>query len=179
MCEGPVRVTCPSAPMPRFLLPVCLATLALVLAGCDSVGLHAPPATAAVRPWPEMLAAVNAVRAEARTCGGEAFAPAPPLVWNDRLGDAARAHSADMLAHDRFEHTGSDGSRPGDRATRAGYAWRVVAENIARYQQTVPEVVADWAASPGHCRTLMDPRVAEIGAAKEGAYWTQVFGLSR
>ena len=154
--------------------------LALCVAGCDSVGSDVPPGpTPSARPWAEMLDAVNAARADGQTCGPTLFPPAPPLVWNDRLETAATRHTADMADHEHFDHTGTDGSEPGERATRAGYSWRVVGENIARGQPDVEEVVSDWLASPGHCRNLMDSRFAEMGAAEQGAYWTQVFGLAR
>lgn len=160
-----------------------LATLALsviCLAGCDSFGGGAPLDEApASRPWTEMLDAVNAARTAGQTCGDALFAPAPPLVWNGRLETAATRHTTDMAEHEHFAHTGTDGSGPGDRATRAGYSWRVVGENIARGQPTVDEVVSDWLASPGHCRNLMDPRFAEMGAAEQDEYWTQLFALAR
>ena len=167
------------------LLPSLLPVAALfVLAGCDSVGVvptssGTDSGAQAETVWPEMLDAVNAVRARGAVCGSTRYGPAPPLVWNDRLELAAARHSADMSAHDYFDHTGSDGSHPGDRATRAGYAWRAVGENIARYQTSVGQVVEDWVESPGHCHNLMDPRFAEMGAKEDGGFWTQVFGLSR
>lgn len=152
----------------------------VLLAACDSVGADAPAAEAdGSVPWSEMLDAVNAARVRGQTCGETRYAPAPPLVWNGRLEAAAAQHTGDMAARDFFGHEGSDGSRPGDRATRAGYPWRVVGENIARYQTTVPEVVGDWVESPGHCRTLMDPRFTEMGAASDAGFWTQLFGLAR
>ena len=127
-----------------------------------------------------MLDAVNAVRARAgRRAGPSDYAAAGPLVWNDRLEAAAASHTADMAKHEVFTHVGTDGSEVGARATHEGYAWRLVGENIARYQRTVPEVVEDWVKSPSHCRTLMDPRYAEMGAAEQDRYWTQVFGLAR
>ncbi len=156
-----------------------LLLLAASAAGCDTVGTNAPSVDASPDPWVEMLDAVNAARAAGQRCGGEAFPPAGPLVWNDRLERAAEGHTADMVRSRSFGHTGSDGSQPADRVTRAGYAWRLVGENIAHYQQTVPEVVEDWVESPGHCRNLMDTRYAEMGAAEQDLYWTQVFGLAR
>ena len=152
------------------------------LSGCDGV-TDLLPYDEAVEPpsaeWASMLSAVNRLRAEGRDCGGEHYAPAAPLVWNGRLEGAARAHTLDMVGHDHFAHVGTDGSTVGDRVSREGYAWRRVGENIARYQATVEEVVADWAASPGHCANLMNPSYVEFGAAEEERYWTQVFGLPR
>ena len=160
------------------------AALALLtgaaLVGCDTVVDAPAPSTApATVPWTEMLDAVNAVRAEGAQCGGQLYPAAGPLAWNGRLELAALAHTVDMLENDHFAHTGTDGSEPGDRAWRAGYQWRVVGENIARYQSSVERVVEDWMASPSHCRQIMDPTYVEMGAAEQGRYWTQVFGLPR
>ena len=172
------------SPRSRFSRLTLFAAVALcgsaALAGCDSLGVDAPVAEAdGSVPWSEMLDAVNATRGRAQMCGETRYPAAPPLVWNGRLEVAAVQHTGDMAENDFFDHEGSDGSRPGDRATRAGYAWRAVGENIARYQTSVPEVVEDWTASPGHCRNLMDPRFAEMGAASDGGFWTQLFGLAR
>ncbi len=155
------------------------ALLVLILAGCDTVGTNAPAVDASSDPWVEMLDAVNAARAAGQRCGAETFPPAGPLVWNDRLERAADLHTADMARQRVMTHTGSDGTQPSDRVTQAGYAWRLVGENIAHNQRTVPEVVEDWVQSPGHCRNLMDARYAEMGAAEQDLYWTQVFGLAR
>lgn len=162
--------------------------LALVLAagflaaGCDGITDLLPydePVDPPSAEWSAMLGAVNALRAEGRSCGGDYFAPAPPLAWNGRLEAAADVHTGDMAAHDHFNHVGTDGSTVGDRVSREGYAWRRVGENIARYQDSVEDVVSDWAESPGHCANLMDPSFAEFGAAERELYWTQVFGRPR
>lgn len=131
-----------------------------------------------------ILAAVNLARATGRTCGKTAFAPAPPLKWNDVLASAARAHSLDMAKQRYFNHQGKDGRLPVARAADAGYKWRRVAENIAVGQDSAEEVVAGWLASPGHCVNIMEPEFVEMGVAyaindavgKPRVYWTQMFG---
>ncbi|NNF57222.1 MAG: CAP domain-containing protein [Rhodothermaceae bacterium] len=166
-------------PVPVLMLALGFAFL---LAGCDGVESLLPYDEAVDPPSAEssaMLAAVNALRAEERQCGSERFAPAPPLVWNGRLHSAADAHTDDMASHDHFDHIGTDGSTVGDRVSREGYEWSRVGENIARGQQTIDEVVADWAESAGHCANLMNPSFAEFGAAEQEFYWTQVFGRPR
>ena len=135
----------------------------------------------------EILDAVNAARAVARSCGERAFGAAPPLAWDDALGAAALAHSRDMAAQRRFAHQGSDGSDAAARATRAGYGWRLVGENIASGQTSAQEAVAGWIDSPGHCANLMNPAFTEMGAGygisrarmPGFVYWTQVFGARR
>ena len=51
----------------------------------------------------------------------------PALDQEDRLRDAARAHSTDMACNGIYSHTGSDGSTTGDRMTAQGYEWILVA----------------------------------------------------
>jgi len=134
-----------------------------------------------------VLDLVNQARARARSCGGTAFAAAPPLRWNDLLALASQRHADDMARSNYFSHAGRDGSNPGVRAERAGYRYRAVGENIAAGTQMTPEVaVAGWIKSPGHCANLMNATFTEMGAAfatdarsEMGVYWAQAFGAPR
>ncbi len=69
----------------------------------------------------QVLSLVNAARGKARKCGRTAFNAAPPLTLSAMLNRAALIHSQDMAKKNFFEHAGSDGSQPGDRAKRVGY----------------------------------------------------------
>lgn len=83
----------------------------------------------------------------------------------------AVALSLDMAINQLFSHTGSDGSTHGERITREGYDWRTYGENIAVGYPTVSDVMQGWLGSEGHCRNIMTPDFAEIGAAfAEGQY---------
>jgi uncharacterized protein YkwD len=153
---------------------------------------EAPPRWRAGQPeWSsagrEVLAATNAARAQARRCGDRHYPAAPPLRWNEKLGQAARAHSDDMAGRRYFNHRARDGSGAGERALRAGYGWRKIGENIASGQESPQEAVQGWIASPGHCANLMNPDFTDMGASyalhsdrRHGIiYWTQVFGTPR
>jgi uncharacterized protein YkwD len=127
-----------------------------------------------------LLALVNAARAEARSCGGEGFAAAPPLTWDARLGAAAQAHSDDMVARGYFDHESPDGGTPSDRIGAQGYAFSAWGENIAAGQATPADAMKTWLESPGHCSNIMSPALKDFGAGlAEGGeyrfYWTQVF----
>ena len=133
-----------------------------------------------------VLALVNQARREARVCGSQSFAAAAPLVWSDKLERTGQLHAADMAAHSYFSHDGRDGSKPADRATRAGYVWRAVGENIAAGQTTAEAAVQGWIDSPPHCANLMGPQFTEMGVAYAvnlqstmGIYWAQLFGTPR
>jgi uncharacterized protein YkwD len=133
-----------------------------------------------------ILQLANEARTSGHRCGSRQFPPVPPLALEDHLTSAARAHARDMARHDMLDHTGSDGSTPDQRVTRAGYKWRSTGENIASGPTTPDEVMAGWLASPGHCENLMSPRFREMGIAwvvdpksDSGVYWAQEFGTRR
>lgn len=134
----------------------------------------------------DILRRVNDARSQPRQCGDRAFGPAAPLNWNAELAQAALNHSRDMAEQDYFSHRAPDGSMVSDRASRAGYRWQRIGENIAAGQGSAQQVVAGWLASPGHCVNIMNADFAEMGAAyavdkgsAAGSYWTQVFGTPR
>jgi len=142
-----------------------------------------PAASQADEVQAHVLALVNEARARPQRCGDKTFAPAPPLRLNPVLYGVASAHAGDMARHDFFSHTGRDGSTVDGRATRAGYDWRAIGENIAAGQVSADAAVRGWINSPGHCANIMSPAFSEMGAAfvvskqsSQGIYWTQVFG---
>lgn len=145
-----------------------------------------PPAAAqAAEVQARVLALVNEARARPQRCGSQAFPAAPPLRLNPMLYSLASAHAADMARYNYFSHTGRDGSNVDGRATRAGYPWRAIGENIAAGQMTPDTVVRGWIDSPGHCANIMSPAFSEMGAAfvvnnqsSQGIYWAQVFGAA-
>jgi len=132
----------------------------------------------------QVLALVNEARSKARTCGTETFPARPPLRLEARLSAAARLHAVDMATHDFFSHTGSNGSRLGDRVDAQRYPWSRLGENIAAGQVTPEEVVGDWMRSAGHCANIMGP-FTELGFGYAtgdtiyGTYWVQDFGTPR
>ena len=165
-------------------LGIALATV-LVIAGCLPVARPQAPATVTIPAQAaELYALVNEVRAQGHDCGPEGRFPAThPLTWNTRLARAAERHASDLASREEApSHRGSDGSDVNDRVDGEGYTWSVVGENIAfgfGYVMTPEETLAGWLDSPGHCRNLMHPDFREIGVARTGEYWVQVFGTPR
>jgi uncharacterized protein YkwD len=128
-----------------------------------------------------MLAEVNAIRARA----GRA-----PLTLDARLSRAALAHSADMLNSGRMTHSGTDGSDPGRRITRAGYAWRSYRENVGAGYRDLRQAMAGWMGSAGHRDNILAADVTQIGlglASGPGMmpgniprhFWTMVLAAPR
>ncbi|PSW21850.1 CAP domain-containing protein [Photobacterium sanctipauli] len=134
----------------------------------------------------QMLYAVNLARSEAQNCGGEMMPAVPALEWDLDLEAAAYRHSSDMANLGFMDHTGSDGSSPGDRIADTGYQSSAWAENVAAGQRDIDEVMTAWMNSPGHCKNIMSANVTEMGASlveNPGVgysyYWTQVFARPR
>lgn len=147
----------------------------------------------------EFLAHINEVRAERRSCGKYgSMGPVGPLVWSDKLYEAAYLHSYDMAKSRHFSHQGSgssndriavdmglsSGSKLRDRMSYADYRWRAIGENIAAGQQTTQEAMDAWLRSDEHCKNLMSGNFTEVGMAyypsndQFQTYWAQNFGHS-
>ncbi|MFE6741813.1 CAP domain-containing protein [Streptomyces tubercidicus] len=118
---------------------------------------------------------VELVNSERRKAG------CSPVTVNAKLTKAAQDHSKDMADHRNMSHTGSDGSAPDARITRAGYSWSSYGENVAYGYSSPESVMKGWMSSPGHKRNILDCSFKEIGVghAQPGDYWTQDFGTAR
>ncbi len=89
----------------------------------------------------------------------------PPLAFHPLLIDAARAHTADMVANNFQGHDGSDGSTLTTRYQRVGYqSMGMYGENVAAYAESVwyahCGLNVDWGAQNqidlGHRRNIMN-----------------------
>lgn len=89
----------------------------------------------------------------------------PPVTPSARLKRAAMGHARDMSVRNFFSHVGSDGRRLGQRVRAQGYSFCLVAENIAKGQTSLEEVVQGWMDSPGHRRNMLARGVTEYGFA--------------
>ena len=112
---------------------------------------------------------------------------APPVLACTSLNRAAQRHSEDMRDQNYFDHTGLDGSSPGDRAcdacfescTSGGFG-----ENIAAGNADAEATFEQWRTSPGHNSNMLREGyvVVGIGRATGGgtyrAYWTNVFSTT-
>ena len=100
-----------------------------------------------------------------------------PVTPSPRLEEAAKRHALDMSRRGFFSHEGSDGSDVMDRARRVGYAACAIAENIAKGQKTLSEVLGDWAKSPPHRKNMLSPEVRDYGLVRApGDVWVLVLG---
>ncbi len=122
-----------------------------------------------------LLSLVNNIRKQGCTCGSTMMPPVAAVLWNDQLGKISYDHSKDMKQSNYFSHTALNGSTPGDRISSGGYNWLTYGENIALGYSTEQAVMDGWLNSEGHCKNIMNAAFKELGAGKEGNYWTQIF----
>lgn len=99
------------------------------------------------------------------------------VTYSGALERTAQAHARDMARHGYFDHTGRDGSTIGDRLTAQGYGFCFAAENIAKGQLSLNEVMQSWENSPGHRKNMVHRKVTEFALARaEGNIWVMVLG---
>jgi uncharacterized protein YkwD len=147
----------------------------LLAAGCSSVALVSPEyAARPVEPLnPQAaIAEINAFRAKNGV---------GPVVLDARLSRAAAVQSEDQAGRHSIGHYGSDGSKPVDRAARAGYRAKIASENVASGQKSFSDALRFWEGSSGHRANLLRPNVTAAGVAMAQAgtgraYWTLVLG---
>ena len=102
-----------------------------------------------------LVAAMNRERA-ARGLG--------PLRLNTTLSKAAADRIDDMFAKRYFAHVSPDGIEPFLWATKRGYRYRLIGENLAvGYRGTT--VVDGWMRSPGHRENILEKGFDEVGIA--------------
>jgi uncharacterized protein YkwD len=134
----------------------------------------------------EILQAVNAARAQARTCGTAAMPAVGAVQWSDVLFSSAAGHSQDMAQRNYFDHVSPEGVSAGQRATNAGYRFANLGENIAAGQANVAAVMAGWLGSAGHCANIMTAAFTDIAVAcvattrpQYPTYWTMELAKPR
>ena len=142
---------------------------ALVVVAC-TVPVTAAEATTAAGETDTVVALVNQERDEAG-CS--------PVTVDDRLASAAQDHSQDQADMGKMTHTGSDGSTVGKRATRAGYDWRKIGENVASGTTSPERAMQLWMNSSAHRANIVNCAFRHIGVGRVGGYWTQDFGTPR
>src|SRR5215475_13208776 len=148
--------------------------LPCIIGGCSIIFESSNDASRPVQPLNPLaaLAAVNTFR----TKNGRGT-----VVLDTRLTRAAAMQSETQAKRSWIGHDGPDGSRPKDRAKRAGYRAKIASENVASGQKSFSDVMRSWEGSAGHRENLLRPEVTAIGVAmaKNSSgrpYWTLVLG---
>jgi uncharacterized protein YkwD len=144
----------------RLLIIVAISLFTLIapthFAAAQSVAQPAA-ATKNVQLSPQMTRIVELVN-QRRSEAGLA-----PVTVHPTLMTCAQQYSEVQASLGRIDHTGPDGSTPGQRLTRCGYRWKHYGENLAAGYVDADEVMAAWMASPSHRRNILNPKFREIG----------------
>ena len=85
------------------------------------------------------------------------------VAYSTKLEAAAKAHALDMAKHGYFAHEGRNGSSVGDRVKKQRYKWCFVAENLAKGQRDLNQVMQGWAQSPRHYSNMINHNAKEFG----------------
>lgn len=100
-----------------------------------------------------------------------------PVRASSTLRQVASDHLNDMVQNRFFSHTGSDGSDIGDRLRRRGYGFCFAAENLAKGQRSLDDVLSSWAKSRGHRRNMLASDAQEFGLVLgPNRTWVMVLG---
>ncbi len=155
---------------------IALACMFFLAQGC------AAPAVA-VTPVEYRAQGLNARAALAEINGFRRTHGLKPLVLDQRLNRAASMQARDQARRGAIGHKGADGSKPSQRAERAGYKPNLTAENVASGQKSFSQAMQAWERSPDHKRNLLLPTAEAAGIAvsyRNGrAYYTLVLGSER
>jgi uncharacterized protein YkwD len=142
----------------------CLLLLTLLLA-LQPGGIARAAEPGCQPPGEAVVAALNAVRASAQTCGRRVWPASAPLRENPLLALSAQRYAHELAARDRVDHIGAAGDTLRARLRAAGYVMRVSGENLAGGPETLDEALGQWLASPAHCDNLMLADFQEFGLA--------------
>ena len=153
------------------IMKIAMALLSsLVLAGC-----------VAVVPIPQQQTVTRSVPASVATSGFggglnelRGSQGLQGLGQDARLTRAAQAHADHMAQAGYFSHQspgGPNGRNVAARIRSAGCSAGAMAENIAQGQRSEAEVLAAWAASPGHRTNMLGPRYRSFGLGRSGNIW--------
>lgn len=123
----------------------------------------------------DLLSSVNRERAQSGL---------RPLRSHPALSLTAQFQACDNAAREALSHTGMDGSGVGARARRAGYSYRMVAENLGLGVSNTDAALQGWMASPGHRANILKPEAREAGlglatTSSGRMVWALVLGAPR
>jgi hypothetical protein len=88
-----------------------------------------------------------------------------PLVYNEKLADAARRKAANMFSENYWAHNSPSGKSPWTWFKDAGYTYVFAGENLAKDFGDTNRMMSAWMASPTHKENIVNPKYSEIGIA--------------
>lgn len=153
---------------------VLVAIFFLVLAFASTYFAYSPTAHAAVDAH-EVFELTNHERARERVA---------PLERNRLLDRAAQMKADDMAEKGYYAHVSPEGRTPMYFVERAGYAYRIIGENLVVQRTTAEQVLAAFMGSPGHRTNILRADFSEVGIGvahggykgKTTTFTVQLFG---
>lgn len=131
----------------------------------------------------QVFALINLHRDRGWECGEQSMDSVERLEFDEAISRAARGHSLEMVRENFYDHTGSDGSSPGQRMNEAGYDGTASGEIINRHFGDPFAAMISWLDSDSHCVRIMQPDFTHVGAgfvpdadSEYGDRWTVNFG---
>lgn len=98
-----------------------------------------------------------------------------PLVMDEKLRNAARAHSKDMFKRGYFSHYTPEGLSPFDRMGSADISFIYAGENLA-LAPNVDMAMQGLMNSPGHKANILSPNFGKIGiGVMDGGIYGEMF----
>jgi uncharacterized protein YkwD len=96
------------------------------------------------------------------------------LTWNDRLAQAALATLDKVKGSAPMTVTTYDGETSMQRAMLAGVKAKGVHEMLIYGHEHIEDCLSAWVQFPQFRNRILDPRVKEIGIARQGKYWSMM-----
>ncbi|KAJ2443785.1 hypothetical protein IWW46_002351 [Coemansia sp. RSA 2440] len=97
-----------------------------------------------------------------------------PLVYHDKLIHLAREHARFQAANHIVTHNDGAG-QIGDRLTRLGFQWNILAENVGAGAPDETSIMNAWANSPRHLANILHPDIRYLGIGVSNGFWVQDF----
>lgn len=151
------------------------ASVVLCLGSAAQAGCSVPAGSDAMQK--ELLSKLNAER--------KAYG-LPALKLSAKLDKAAQGHACDNAKRKSISHTSSDGGTLKTRLRRAGYGFRIAAENTGRGFASGTRAVQWWMNSPHHKDNILLRKAREVGvgiamsdAPDSKLHWIIVVGASK
>lgn len=89
----------------------------------------------------------------------------PPLIYNEKLAQAAEKKAQDMFKNDYWAHYSPDGETPWNFMLGSGYKYEYAGENLAKNFLFSENVVDAWMKSESHRENVLRREYEEIGFA--------------
>lgn len=99
------------------------------------------------------------------------------LQLDSKVNNVAQVKADDMAINNYFSHNSVKYGTPFQMLTSFGVKYNSAAENIAKGQRSVNEVMKAWLTSEGHRKNLLNPQYNKIGIGYNDAKktWVQMF----